>query len=60
MGKHVVKEQMGGCSFYLVEEQDEVQGKCQEESQEAQVVKVSGEVVLQGSDSKFSLMTSDE
>lgn len=32
--------------FHLVEEQDEVEGEGQEESQEAQVVEVSGEVVL--------------
>lgn len=32
--------------FYPIEQQYEVQGKRQEESQEAQVVEVSGEVVL--------------
>lgn len=33
--------------FYPIEQQNKVQGKCQEESQEAQVIEVSGEVVLQ-------------
>lgn len=33
--------------FHLVEEQNEVEGEGQEESQEAQVVEVSGEVVLE-------------
>lgn len=43
----MVNQQIGGYSFYLVEQQYEIQGKCQEESQKAQVVKVPGEVVLQ-------------
>ena len=33
--------------FYLVEQQNEIEGKCEEQSQETQVVEVSGEVVLQ-------------
>lgn len=33
--------------FYLVEQQNEVQGKCEKQSQKTQVVEVSGEVVLQ-------------
>lgn len=33
-------------TLYLVEEQNEVQGKCKEQSQKTQVVEVSGEVVL--------------
>lgn len=39
-------------SFYLVEQQNEVQGKCEEQSQKTQVVEVSGEVVLQKSNKK--------
>lgn len=41
-------------SFYLVEQQNEVQGKCEEQSQKTQVVEVSGEVVLQKRDEYFS------
>lgn len=38
---------------HLVEEQNEVQGKCEEQSQETQVVEVSGEVVLQKRGKQF-------
>ena len=34
--------------FHLVEEQDEVEGKGDEESQEAQVVEVTRQIVLVG------------
>lgn len=41
-------------SLHPVEQQNEVQGKCEEQSQKAQIVEVSGEVVLQKRDEYFS------
>lgn len=40
-------------SFYLVEQQNEVQGKCKEQSQKTQVVEVSREVVLEKREKYF-------
>lgn len=37
---------MKDISFYLIEKKNEVQGKCEEQSQKTQVVEVSGKIVL--------------